>query len=124
MSTRCNIRIKDKYETIQLYRHSDGYPDGPSGVIAGLKEAYIYSWQLPRFEACDFAAAIVRAWKKEGGGGIYIDATPVTHGDIAYLYEITQDVNDGLFITVHYRGKLEWAGPLLNEDGWHEYPKQ
>lgn len=28
MSTRANIILKDKYDTLWFYRHSDGYPDG------------------------------------------------------------------------------------------------
>ena len=38
MSTRCHIIIEDPEhgdKTI-LYRHSDGYPDGPNGVLATL----------------------------------------------------------------------------------------
>ena len=73
MSTRCNIIVKDNYRAIQLYRHSDGYPDTKDGVIATLPEALEFAWNLPRMEVADFAAAIVRAWKEENGGNIYID---------------------------------------------------
>ncbi|MHC4266735.1 MAG: hypothetical protein ACYSUK_12520 [Planctomycetota bacterium] len=97
MSTRCNIVIKDQYNKIQLYRHCDGYPDSKHGIIANLPEALEFAWRLPRMEASDFAAAIVRAWKKVAGN-IYIDGTadlPKTlHGDIEYLYIIEPDVNN------------------------------
>lgn len=99
MSTRCNIIIKDKYNSIQLYRHCDGYPHSKGGVIENLKEVMPYAWKLPRMEADDFAAAIVRAWKEKGGGNIYIDGTaniPNTlHGDIEYYYIITPDYEVG-----------------------------
>jgi hypothetical protein len=61
MSTRCNLVVKDQWGSIQLYRHSDGYPDGVCGVVATLKQALQFAWPLPRFESPDFAAAIVRA---------------------------------------------------------------
>ena len=92
MSTRANIIIQDQHDAIQLYRHSDGYPESDHGVLAGLKEAMPYAWTLPRMEATDFAAAIVRAWK-DGGGNIHIDGTAdlpgSLHGDIDYYYIIT-----------------------------------
>ena len=99
MSTRCNILIKDNYDDrIQLYRHCDGYPEGKSGVIATLPEALQFAWDGDRFEASDFAAAIVRAWKT-GGGYIYIDGSLrvseddfiMAHGDIEWFYVIRQD---------------------------------
>ena len=90
MSTRCNIIVKDDYNSIQLYRHSDGYPESNFGVISDLKKALDYAWKLPRMEASDFAAAIVRAWKDNGGGNIYIDGIAnlpeSLHGDIDYYY--------------------------------------
>jgi hypothetical protein len=95
MSTQANIVVKDQYEAILLYRHWDGYPDSEGGVIAGLPAALEFAWPLPRMEASDMAAAIVRAWKKPGGGGIYIDGTAdgkkTLHGDIEYLYVVTPD---------------------------------
>jgi hypothetical protein len=41
MSTRCQIRIKDEYRSVELYHHHDGYPEG---VGADLKE---YCSKLP-----------------------------------------------------------------------------
>lgn len=111
MSTRCNIIIKDDFETIQLYRHLDGYPDGESGVLAELPQALFFAWPLPRMEAADFAAAIVRAWKT-GGGNISIDGIPeeatslYLHGDIAYLYEIEPDKKAGKWKVECY--KIGW----------------
>jgi len=94
MSTRANIVVEDQYNSIQLYRHDDGYPKGEHGVIAGLTAALEFTWPLPRMEASDMAAAIVRA-NKEHGGCISIDGTgdgiKTLHGDIEYLYHITSD---------------------------------
>jgi hypothetical protein len=72
MATRCNIIGEDNTDRIQLYRHWDGYPEA---VLPDLQKALPFAWNLPRFEATDFAAAIVRAWKEEGGGNIYIEGS-------------------------------------------------
>lgn len=89
MSTRSNIIVDDGIKRIQLYRHMDGHPEH---VISELGEVFVFAWALPRFEADDFAAAIIRAWKELDGGNIYIDGSPkdweLLHGDIDYLYVI------------------------------------
>ena len=88
MSTRSVVTVIDKYHAFHIYRHCDGYPGHGSGVIPTLAEALPFAWPLPRFEAMDFAAALVRAWKQEGGGNIYFTAGPDLHGDLEYRYEI------------------------------------
>ena len=92
MGTRSNLIIADDYNRLQLYRHYDGYPDSVTGVLADLEKAFPYAWPLPRFEADDFAAAIIRAWKGEDGGNIYIDGAPKgweqIHGDVEWVYII------------------------------------
>lgn len=88
MSTRSNFVISDEHESIQIYRHWDGYP---TAVLPDLAQVFKYAWKLPRFEASDFSAAIVRAWKEEGGGNIRIDSSLVPHGDIEWLYRISKD---------------------------------
>jgi hypothetical protein len=67
MSTRCTITVKDSHGEYTLYRHCDGYPDGDGGVIATLRAAFPLAWKLPRFEAADFSAALVAAWKSAPG---------------------------------------------------------
>ena len=107
MATRSNIIIQDDYNRIQLYRHWDGYP---AGVIPDLASALQYAWELPRFEAQDFAAAIVRAWK-DAGGNIYIDGNPkafeMVHGDTEYVYVIKFDKKGG--------------EPYVEIYDWHDY---
>ena len=118
MSTRAHIIIKDdKYnqDGIQLYRHSDGYPDGKHGVIAGLPQTLTYAWELPRMEVDDFSAAIVRAWK-DGGGNIYIDGTAnlpeSLHGDIEYYYVVKPDNKAGKWAVEVFSANHEslWRG--------------
>lgn len=93
MSTRSTITVrdsKDSAEGFSIYRHGDGYPDTPHGVFNTLKEALPYAWPWPRYEAMDFAAAIVAAWKQKGGGNIYFTKGRDAHGDTEYHYEIYQ----------------------------------
>jgi hypothetical protein len=100
MSTKCNIIIRDNRLAIQLYRHSDGYPGGKYGVVNDLRKVARFAWPLPRFEADDYAAAIVRAMKKPGGGSVYIDGEAGggmsnIHGDCQYVYLIeSPDIAD------------------------------
>lgn len=110
MATRCNIIVEDDRNRIQIYRNSDGYPDTEHGVLADLQSVFPYAWPLPRFEADEFSAAIVAAWKssiqKVGdtgyfvqGGNILIDGNPrgneLLHGDIEWLYTITRSKKEG-----------------------------
>jgi hypothetical protein len=77
---------------------------------------------LPRFEADDFAAAIIRAWKTEGAGNIYIDGSPkgweLIHGDTEWVYVIKPKkpgrVVQG-FIDTHT------GEPLVEVYDWHKY---
>ena len=74
-----------------------------------MGEALQYAWQLPQFEAKDFAAAIVRAWKVEGGGNIYIDgnakAWEKVHGDTEWVYVVKASAEE----------------PTVDVYDWHEY---
>lgn len=119
MSTRSNLIIKDDRNSIQLYRHSDGYPESEHGVIATLEQALEFCWPLPRMEADDFAAAIVRAWKKNGGN-IYIDGDykgrESLHSDIEYYYVIEPDSEAGMWKVNAFKcwenDKLVYAGHI------------
>lgn len=92
MSTRCSITCKCEGGEFSLYRHSDGYPDTQHGVLATIAQALRYSWSIPRFEPCDFGAAIIRAWKNSGGD-IRLSHGRDSHGDTEYHYEVTREGN-------------------------------
>ncbi len=100
MSTRSTICVKDAYDKFCIYRHCDGYPHGEHGVVAQLAKALPFAWELPRFEAMDFAAAIIRAWKDEGGGNIYFTQGHEHHGDTEYTYDITAESGE-IFVAVN-----------------------
>lgn len=101
MSTRSNLLAVDQYHRVQIYRHCDG---SPRRVLPDLLEALEYAWPTPRFQASDFLAAVIRAWKHEGGGNIYIDGSPKAweriHGDTEWVYEIS-GTSEGIGVKVY-----------------------
>ncbi len=61
MSTRCHIIVEDKEfgtNTI-LYRHSDGYPDGPHGVLASLVPFVVRFLKNRGWDSCYLGAHIM-----------------------------------------------------------------
>ena len=111
MSTRCQIRFEEEWEydgkmhkqIAQIYRHSDGYPDGHSGVIADMIK--FIEWYgnepMPRTGDITYACAdfiyfmknsIKDEYKKEGwdklGYGVENPSDGI-HGDEEYLYVVT-----------------------------------
>lgn len=95
MSTRACYVFKDETNTFTVYKHYDGYPEGAAQFFV---KAIPYAWDLPRFEASDFAAAFIAANKEKGGGNIYLTTNPEAHADIEYVYELIQAKNGQLVI--------------------------
>lgn len=118
MSTRATYEFRDERGTHTVYRHHDGYPEGGLQWIAN---ALPFAWELPRFEADDFAAAFV-AGNKSGGGGVRLTAGRDAHGDTEYHYVVTF-ADDRLHVSITER---QWSrgGPdswtPVDEGGLHE----
>lgn len=114
MSTRCTITVSESdIREFHIFRHSDGYPEGKHGVIKGIQKALKYAWELPRFDAGDFAGALVRAMK-EGPGNIYLTANSVYHReDVEYHYAIYK-TGDDLTIVVFRNDETKFSGTLDN----------
>lgn len=87
MSTRATITVADDRDRFDLYQHHDGYPDGPHGLVRHLALARRYAWDLPRFEAADFSAAII-AVLKDRGGSTYLTEDAEAHTDRSFHYRI------------------------------------
>ena len=87
MSTRAVYTFKDDRDTHHVYVHHDGYPSGAFEKIQKAADSRLV-WQLPRFEADEFASGFV-AVNKEGSGSVRLTAGPDSHGDLEYRYEIT-----------------------------------
>ena len=67
MGTRAIYIFEDEHEEVHVYKHYDNYPQGAVDFIENAKE---FAWDLPRFEADEFAASFVAANKDRKGGGI------------------------------------------------------
>lgn len=87
MSTRATITVADDRDRFDLYQHHDGYPDGPHGLVRHLALARRYAWDLPRFEAADFAAAVI-AVLKDRGGSTSLTKDADAHTDRSYHYRL------------------------------------
>lgn len=120
MSTRSTLTVRDQQDgqdAYSIYRHCDGYPDTEHGVFATLRQALTYAWPLPRFEARDFGAAIIAAWKQQGGT-IYMTDGRDGHWDTEYHYEIWPGGNGRVavqcFRPIGQNDKRDWCeyGPV------------
>lgn len=94
MGTRATITVADDSDSFHIYQHYDGYPDGEHGLVRRLAMAPRMAWKLPRFEAMDFAAALISVLK-EGGGTTYLTKDADAHSDRAFHYKITP-LQDGV----------------------------
>ena len=105
MSTRAVYTFKDADSTVHVYKHHDGYPEGGLSWIAN---ALPHAWDLPRFEADEFAAAFVAA-NKESGGGVRLFPTRITEphkfASDAEFHYIIQPGGKTLQITIK---KVDW----------------
>jgi len=111
MSTRCQIRFEEEWEwdgkthrqIAQIYRHSDGYPDGSCGVVSDLKKFFEWYGSEPNARTGDVSYACADFiyfmkndmdddLKKEGwnklGYGVENPSNGI-HGDEEYLYVVT-----------------------------------
>ncbi len=92
MSTRATLTIEDDHDTFHIYRHHDGYPNTPDGVINHINKAQSLAWELPRFEAADFAAAVLAVMKSRPGS-VYMTKNADQHSDRAFHYVLSHTRN-------------------------------
>lgn len=109
MSTRSVFRFTADGFSVSVYKHYDGYPAG-AAVALQLTLDSKKAWELPRFEADEFAAAFVAA-NKTGQGNIRLMQGHDIPGDVEYVYHITQAKNGQLIVSAwdadSYTGHLE-----------------
>ena len=73
MGTRAIYIFEDEQDhvgrpnEVYVYKQYDNYPEGAVDFIENAKE---FAWELPRFEADEFAASFVAANKDRRGGGV------------------------------------------------------
>lgn len=85
MGTRAVITFIDEDNTFHVYKHWDGYP---GHILSCIENAKPFAWELPRFEADEFAAAFIAANKVKGGGDIRLTHSYGDHCDLEYRYEV------------------------------------
>lgn len=95
--------------TYWIYVHYDGYPEGAAAKFAN---SLCHAWILPRFEADEFAAAFVAGNKgvprKDNentllGGHVRLTASPYSHCDIEYVYEVFQGNKNSQLVIKAYK---------------------
>lgn len=97
MSTRGLYTFTDNDSSYTVFKHWDNYP---SGAYDFIQNALSLAWDLPRFEADEFAASFIAANKKAGGDLRLLNADS-TNGDalgIEYHYFI-RAIGDSLEVT-------------------------
>lgn len=104
MATRAIYTFKNKSDPkdtgFRVYNHWDNYPSGAYHLI---KNALSLAWQLPRFEADEFACAFIAA-NKERAGGFRLLPPEVTDMGQDFEYLITCE-NGQLIIEFDYWGE-------------------
>lgn len=85
MGTRAVITFIDEDNTFHVYKHWDGNPED---ILKCIEYAKPFAWELPRFEADEFAAAFIAANKEKGGGDIRLTHTYEDHPDLEFRYEV------------------------------------
>lgn len=93
MSTRGLYTFKDADGEYTVFKHWDNYPisDNGYGAYQFIINAMAYAWELPRFEADEFAASFIAANKKAGGGDLRLLPANATNGDtlgVEYWYTV------------------------------------
>lgn len=63
MGTHAIFTVTDEDGSFHVFKHSDGYERGAADTLRGVIE--LHGWELPRFEADEFAAAIATSIKAE-----------------------------------------------------------
>ncbi len=96
MSTRAMYEFKDDSGKRTVYVHHDGYPTGAAEKFSATLKSGL-AWELPRFEADEFAAAFIAANKKQAGS-VRLLHGPEEATDIEYYYIVSQSGTDELIL--------------------------
>ena len=93
MSTRGLYTFTDSDgASFTVFKHWDNYP---SGAHLFIQKALAFSWDLPRFEADEFAASFIAANKKPSGGDLRLTNDATTNADalgVEFHYFVTVEL--------------------------------
>jgi hypothetical protein len=85
MSTHALFVFRDQQGVYGVWKHCDGYP---SGGLEAIRSAVPFAWELPRFEADEFAAAFVVANRSSKGEVRLVDLMTGNRLDHQYRYDV------------------------------------
>lgn len=86
MSTRAIITVFDKLDGFNIYVHWNGWPER---VLPSIEIALKYAWKFPRFEAWDFATALIKVLK-ERAWWVYLINSTEKLSEADYFYQISK----------------------------------
>lgn len=114
MGTRAVYTFKSHGEAFHVYKHWDNTPMNASAFIAA---AIWKAWDLPRFEADEFAAGFIAA-NKDKGGDIRLIKSPRSCGDAAYFYEVTHEAGRLCVLCRDWERRKIFSGSLVEFGEW------
>jgi len=119
MSTNALIYVTDDDGTYAIYKHWNGHPKGVKPMI---ERALELAWQLPRFEADEFAAAFVAANKPNRGDVRLVnpDRYDLTWFDYVYVIRHMEG-SDKLNVTVGHCTGMDELNRITMEMRWVGY---
>lgn len=125
-----DIRFPD--EGFYVYKQYDNYPQGAADHIESAKG---FAWELPRYEADEFASAFIAANKNPRGGEVRLISSHFTdqasmldcHRWCDFFYEVRFKDGEDFWIAVHesrwhpdndseFHGTFKWVEVW---QGWH-----
>ena len=114
MGTRATFIFEDDTEKYQVYSHWDGYP---TEAVNKIKDAMSFAWDLPRYEASDFAAAFIAGNKPKGGGSIRAMNYGNKNDWAEYVYVISgsgDPISSHVFLTAYEGNSVETGIKLFS----------
>jgi hypothetical protein len=114
MATRAVYTFKSHGEAFHVYKHWD---NAPTGAAAFIRAALQRAWDLPRFEADEFAAAFI-AENKHQAGDIRLIKSPSRIADADFFYEVEHDGKDLIVTCKDWDKRRRFKGTLARFDAW------
>jgi hypothetical protein len=122
MGTRALYTFIEKGSTWNVYKHWDGYP---TGAAEFLEKAKKLAWELPRYEADEFATAFIAANKNQAGNirmmpqGKPDKVATKNCSDIEYRYEVyLHKKHQKLYVNAYEMDHSvpgDWHSPLTSK---------
>lgn len=127
MGTRSIWTFKDTFGTapVHVFVHYDGYPLGAADYLRQTLESG-KTWNLPRYEADEFAAGFI-ASIKTGGGNVRCASRRTSYADVEFGYTVTnrmdtKDLQVVVTSTDFWGDKPKetrlWSGSIHEFEAW------